>query len=85
VAKLREDLGRKIWGKYEGPITIRYGEAARADMTFVVHWIKRTRGKRSEHHKDSISEFRRSGNSKERGSNSQYANSRKDLSRHIKV
>jgi hypothetical protein len=52
-------------------------------MTVVVRWIKRTRGERSEHHKDSISEFRRSGNSKERGSNSQYANSRKDLGRQI--
>jgi hypothetical protein len=52
-------------------------------MTVVVHWIKRTHGERSEHHKDSISEFRRSGNSKERGSNSRYANSRKDLDRQI--
>jgi hypothetical protein len=48
-------------------------------MIVVVRWIKRTHGERSEHHKDSISEFRRSGNSKERGSNSRYANSRKDL------
>ena len=29
VAKSREDLGRRIWGKYEGPIAVRYGEAAR--------------------------------------------------------
>jgi hypothetical protein len=50
-------------------------------MTVMVCWIKRTRGERSEHHKDSISEFRRSGNSKERGSNS--VNSRKDLGRQI--
>jgi hypothetical protein len=29
VAKSREDLGRRIGGKYEGPIAVRYGEAAR--------------------------------------------------------
>jgi hypothetical protein len=29
VAKSREDLGRRIWGNYEGPIAVRYGEAAR--------------------------------------------------------
>jgi hypothetical protein len=29
VAKSREDLGRRIWGIYEGSIAIRYGEAAR--------------------------------------------------------
>jgi hypothetical protein len=29
VEKSLEDLGRKIGGKYEGPIAIRYGEAAR--------------------------------------------------------
>ena len=29
VVKSREDLGRRIWGNYEGPIAFRYGEAAR--------------------------------------------------------
>jgi hypothetical protein len=29
VAKSREDLGRRIWGIYEGSIAVRYGEAAR--------------------------------------------------------
>jgi hypothetical protein len=29
VVKSREDLGRRIWGIYEGSIAIRYGEAAR--------------------------------------------------------
>jgi hypothetical protein len=46
-------------------------------------WIKRMRGEKSEHHKDSISKFRRSGNPKERGSNSRYARSRKDIDHQI--
>ena len=29
VAKSREDMGHRIWRKYEGPIVVRYGEAAR--------------------------------------------------------
>jgi hypothetical protein len=78
VAKSREDLGRRIWGIYEGSIAVRYGEAARRISPRVIQlsktvkesWpsigdsrgplIKRTRGERSEHHKDSISEFRKS-------------------------
>jgi hypothetical protein len=29
AVKSREDLGRRIWGIYEGSIVVRYGEAAR--------------------------------------------------------
>jgi hypothetical protein len=29
VEKSQEDMGRRIWGIYEGSIAIRYGEAAR--------------------------------------------------------
>jgi hypothetical protein len=29
VTKLREDLGRRIWGIYEVSIVVRYGEVAR--------------------------------------------------------
>jgi hypothetical protein len=41
VAKSREDLGRRIWGKYEGPIALDMVKL-KADMTVMVCWIKRT-------------------------------------------
>jgi hypothetical protein len=40
VAKSREDLGRRIWGIYEGSIAIRYGEAARQISPRVIQLSK---------------------------------------------
>jgi hypothetical protein len=40
VAKSREDLGRRIWGIYEGSIAVRYGEAARRISPRVIQLSK---------------------------------------------
>jgi hypothetical protein len=40
VEKSREDLGRRIWGIYEGSIAIRYGETTRRISPKVIQLSK---------------------------------------------